>query len=78
MILFKEPTYSLTVTSNNFRKENQCIIEYQIKVNQILVKPALLMGKNLVRSCVYPEPEQCVYKRIYSFCIVTSQMYCNE
>jgi hypothetical protein len=41
IVLFKEPIYSLTVTSNNFRKENQCIIEYKIKVNQILVKPAI-------------------------------------
>jgi hypothetical protein len=69
IVLFKEPIYSLTVTSNNLRKENQCIIEHQIKVNQILVKPALLTGRNLVCSCVYPEPEQCVYtqKLIYSF-----------
>jgi hypothetical protein len=44
IVLFKEPTYSLIVTSHNFRKENQCMIEYQIKVNQILVKPAITDG----------------------------------
>jgi hypothetical protein len=50
IVLFKEPTYSLIVTSYNFRKENQCMIEYQIKVNQILVKPAITDG---LKPCLW-------------------------
>jgi hypothetical protein len=37
------------------------MIEYQIEVNQILVKPAITDGLKPYPSCVYPEPEQCVY-----------------